>query len=238
MRLFSLLGLLLLAGCFSTNVTSQTVRGNGRADTRTERADGVREVGLAIPGTLVIEVGREHDLRIEGDANIVEQIRVERRGDHLEIRAPRNVIFQPDRPLRLTLGVERLNGVSLAGSGRIEAAGVRAGGFDVSLAGSGTVRIRDLRAESVDVSIAGSGDVTLDGRTDGLDVSIAGSGNALLGNLAARDVDVSIAGSGDATVRAEARLAASIMGSGDVRYYGNPSIDRSVMGSGNIARAN
>jgi hypothetical protein len=231
------LAVLVLAGCTSADVIGQTIEGSGTAGTRTERAAGIHHLGLAAPGTLTIEVGRESDLRIEGDDNIVDRLIVERHGDELEIRTPNRTNLRPNRPLRYRIGVASLDGVDLAGSGRIEAAGVNADAFSVDVAGSGEVVIGGLRASSVDLDIAGSGTATLDGRADAVSVDIAGSGTADVGELDARTANVSVAGSGDTTLRVSDRLDVDIMGSGDVSYYGDPTVHRSVMGSGHIARA-
>ena len=231
------LAVVLLGGCTSIDVMSQTVEGSGVRGTRTESARGVEHVALAAPGTLVVEVGRAGDLQIEGDDNLVERLVVERAGGRLTIRTPRNTNFRPDLPLRYRLHVASLDGVSLAGSGRIEAAGIEADDFEVEVAGSGTVVLGGLRASAVEVDIAGAGNAVLDGTADAVEVSIAGSGDAEAGDLAARRATVSIAGSGDVTLRASDRLDVSIAGSGDVRYYGSPRVDRSVMGSGDVERA-
>lgn len=235
----SALVLTLLIGCGSPSIAqrSRTIDGSGNLGSRAEQAPGVRGVALSVPGTLVIEVGREAPLQIEGDDNIVEAMQVERHGDQLKIRAPRNTNLHTNRPLRLTLGVASLEDVSVAGSGSIEAANIHAGSFDASVAGSGSMVLRNLDARSVDVSIAGSGDITIDGQADELDLSIAGSGDADVSRLQVGYAEISIAGSGDALVNVSNHISASIVGSGDVRYTGNPEIDRSVMGSGDVERA-
>ena len=233
----SLLILLVLSGCATPSFAQRTLNGSGTAGSRTEDARGVRQVSLAAPGTLVIEVGRVAPLRIEGDENLVRALIVEQDGDELEIRTPRNTNFRPERPLRYRVGVASLDGVSLAGNGRIESDGIRAGTFSVNLAGSGEIVLGSLDARAVELNIAGSGDVTMDGEAEDLDVNIAGSGNANVLDLAVHEAEVNIAGSGDALINVSEHLQASIMGSGDVRYVGNPRIDRSVMGSGDVEPA-
>ncbi|MCH7976946.1 MAG: DUF2807 domain-containing protein, partial [Bacteroidetes bacterium] len=182
LSLYSLLALLLLVGYATPSFAqrSQTIDGSGSPGSRSVEARGVHEISLSVPGTLVIEVGREAPLRIEGDDNIVDAIIVERDGDELKIRAPRRTSLRPNRPLRLYVGVASLQAVSVAGSGQIEAEGIRAGSFEASVAGSGSIVIGGLDANSVQVSVAGSGDVVMDGRADELEISIAGSGNAHL----------------------------------------------------------
>ena len=113
-----LLAVVVFGGCTTVDVMSQTVEGSGVRGTRTESARGVERVSLGAPGTLVIEVGREGDLEIEGDANLVERLVVEREGGRLSIRTPRNTNFRPDLPLRYRLRVASLDGVGVAGSGK------------------------------------------------------------------------------------------------------------------------
>lgn len=238
MRLFlySLLTLVLVSGCTNHSIAqrSQTINGSGSPGSRTETISGIHEVSLSVPGTLVIEVGRETPLRIEGDDNIVEVLVIERNGSELEIRAPRRTSLNPNRPLRLHLGVASLEGVSVAGSGQIEAEGIHADAFNASVAGSGDIVIGRLDARSVEVSIAGSGDIVIDGQANNLEVSIAGSGNAHVDDLSVHEAEVSIAGSGDVRLNVSEHLSVSIVGSGDVRYVGDPHIDRSIMGSGDV----
>lgn len=228
---------LALFGCTSVNTIGQTIEGSGAPAARTESAAGVRRVELGAPGTLVVEVGRAGDLRIEGDDNLVNRLVVEREGDRLRIHTPRNVNFNPEVPLRYHVGVASLEEVSVAGSGRIEVDGVEADDFAVDIAGSGDVVVSGIRASSVEVDIAGSGNATVGGQADAVSVDIAGSGNADAGRLATRSATVGIAGSGDVTLRVSDRLDVDIVGSGDVRYYGNPQISRDVAGSGDIERA-
>jgi len=216
---------------------SQTIECSGSPGSRTDATSGVHEVSLSVPGTLVIEVGSDAPLRIAGDDHIVAALVIERDGDALEIKAPRQTNLDPNLPLRLYVGVASLEGVSVAGSGQIEAEGIRADTFEASVAGSGDIVLGGLDARSVDVSIAGSGDIIIDGQASELGVSVAGNGDVLVADLIVREADVSIAGSGDVSVNASERLSVSIVGSGDVSYVGDPHIERSIMGSGDVEPA-
>ena len=239
LSLYSLLALMLLVGFATPSIAQRprTIDGSGSPGSRSVEARGVHEISLSVPGTLVIEVGREAPLRIEGDDNIVDALLMERDGMKLTIRAPRRTSLRPNRPLRLYVGVASLEAVSVAGSGQIEAEGIRGGAFDASVAGSGSIVLGDLDVNSVEVSVAGSGGVVMDGRADKLEISMAGSCNAHLDELVVNEADVSIAGSGNVFVNVNEHLSASIVGSGDVRYIGDPHINRSVMGSGNVEPA-
>ena len=227
-----------LAACINVSWgDGEPVEGSGTVDTRTVDVSDVRTVRFATPGTLVIERGAS-PLEIEGDDNVIARVVAEVRGDgQLVIEAEDGYSLRPEAPLRYRVGVDGLEGIEVAGSGRVEARGAEADEFTVEIAGSGGADVSDVRADAVRVAVAGSGDVALAGRTGWLAVEIAGSGDIDAVELAADEAEVNIAGSGDVALRAEKTLDVSVAGSGDVRYYGSPEVSRSIMGSGDVMRA-
>lgn len=82
--------------------------------------------------------------------------------------------------------------IAIGGSGTVELAG-SAKDVEISIAGSGDVKTAGLKANNCEVSIAGSGDAYIE-VNGGLDVSIAGSGDVHY--KGAPKVSSSIAGSG------------------------------------------
>ena len=235
----SFLAVLALSLAACTNVSwgdGEAVEGSGTSSSRTVEVSGIRSVSLATPGTLVITQGAA-PLVIEGDDNLIDRVQAEVRNGTLQIGTERGVSLRPRSDLRYTVGVDRLEGIEVAGSGRIEARGAQAETVTVEIAGSGGADVADIRAEAVRIRMAGSGGVTVAGQTTRLSVEVAGSGDVEASDLAADQAEVEIAGSGDVTLRAEKTLDAQIMGSGDVRYAGSPEVSRQVMGSGSVTRA-
>lgn len=211
----------LAAACLalaSAVAAAETLTGSGTPATDTRNAAGARAVSLSVPGKLEIVAGDTGKLTMTGDDNILPAIEttVERGELRIRFRERGSLNVRMKTPLRMTLVVPSIEGISVAGSGDVVANG--------------------LDARKLALSIAGSGNIALGGKAQSLEVQIAGSGDVKAGKLAARTASVSIAGSGDATVWAQESLSASVAGSGDVRYYGDPSVQRSVMGSGSIRR--
>lgn len=123
--------------------------------------------------------------------------------------------------------------ISLAGSGKIDVAGV-SGPLDLDIAGSGKVRVGT--AGRVKTDIAGAGDARFGTIGGGLKIGIAGSG-AVVAETVNGPVKVDIAGSGSVKIaNGEAKpLKVSIMGSGNIDFGGmavDPSI--SALGSGSV----
>jgi len=202
----------------SALASAETLTGSGTPATDTRNVAGTRSVSLSVPGKLEIVVGDAEKLTLAGDDNVLPAIEttVDRGELRIRFRERGSLNVRLKTPLRMTLAVKSIEGISVAGSGDVLA--------------------NALDARKLALSIAGSGNITLGGKAQALDVQIAGSGDVKAGKLEAKSASVSIAGSGDATLWARESLHASIAGSGDVRYYGDPSVQRSVMGSGSVRR--
>lgn len=219
--------MLLLSGCAD-------VSGSGNLVTEDREVSGFEKIELDGSGEIIITQGDDESLRIETDDNIMEHVKAEVKGDTLELGFKSG--FGSISPTRLTfyVGVSDLTGLSVSGSGDVEADRIDTGSLETSVSGSGAVRITELISGSIEVSISGSGRVEFAGGADDQDISISGSGEFDGGGLCGRSVKVKVSGSGDATICAEESLDADISGSGSIGYYGTPSVNMSGSGSGEI----
>jgi hypothetical protein len=219
---------------------SRQVRGSGRIATEKRAVSGFS--GLAVAGEFEVELhqGSAEGVELVGDDDLLPLVETVVEGRDasrtLRVSPRRDVDLVPSRPIRVRVDLIRLSAVSLAGSARLKARGLRTGRLDVSLGGSGDIALAALEAERLAVNIGGSGKITVDGRAPEVTLSVAGSGHAGLGGVAADDVSVSVAGSGNADVRAERRLNVTIAGSGRVRHGGAAQPVVSIVGSGDVRR--
>jgi hypothetical protein len=232
-----LVSALASAGC----AHADAVTGSGRMLTESRTAAGFEAVQLEASVKLVLRQGKQEALQIKADDNLLPLIEtlVETRGGAptLVVRWKRGTNIRSSSDSVVTVDAIRLRGLSVSGSGSIEAGSLTTDRLRMGVSGSGDVRVSDLTADDVEASIAGSGDVWAGGRAARLKVNIAGSGDADLSALTAEEVKVSIAGSGDAKVSAEQALSVSIAGSGDVRYGGKvTAVKTSIVGSGDVRR--
>ncbi|HET7729965.1 MAG TPA: head GIN domain-containing protein [Usitatibacter sp.] len=194
------------------------LEGSGNAATVSRAAKGMTAVALAVPADLELVQGPQEGLTLTGDDNILRVIQtvVEDGVLRIRFRSGEEPVRTRSR-IRIRLEMRDIQGISVAGSGRITAAA--------------------LAVPRLKVSLSGSGDVTLAGKAERLDANISGSGSLRAGRLETRHTWVSVAGSGDAELWARATLNASLAGSGTVRYFGDPKVDRQVAGSGSVTRA-
>ena len=190
------------------------------------------EITLAGPDDLIVTVGDTLDISVEGDDEVLEDLRFKRKGDSLAIG--RESSWGDSRGkaiIRVTMPAPR--SVALAGSGDIDSETL-ASDAEVSIAGSGKVKIGEVAADELDISIAGSGSLSASGSATELEISIAGSGDIDFAGLKADKVDISIAGSGDIELASDGVVEASIAGSGDVTVTGSATCKSSAMGSGTV----
>jgi hypothetical protein len=212
------------------------VTGSGNPAEEMRDVAGVHSVSFALPGTLYVEQGDAETLRIEADDNLLPHIVTRVRDGELEIGTDSRRLA-PGAPLRVHLTVRELRALRGAGSGRIEAPGLRVPSLTLAIAGSGGAYLPDLHAEELTVQIAGSGDVEISGWTLRHELSIAGSGDIEARDLASAELSANIAGSGNAHVQVSERITANLIGSGSVRYFGDPQVSSNTVGSGRVVRA-
>jgi hypothetical protein len=225
--------LLPLAACSIGGSDDAGAQSTGQGGQRAWQLEGFEKVELAGRDDVEVRVGQGFSVRAEGPSEVLDQLRIDKDGDTLEI-GRRNGSSSNTGKARILVTLPRMVGASMAGSGsmRID----RAGGarFETEVAGSGTVQIGQIQADELEIEIAGSGTVRAAGAAKSLTVEIAGSGNVEAAGLTANAAEVSIAGSGDVRATVNGRAKVEIMGSGDVDLGQGARCDVTKMGSGNV----
>lgn len=214
----------------------QKVKGDGNITTTTRSTGDYNGLKAAGPMDFKLVEGKEGEISIKGDANLMEYIVTEIKDGKLIVKEKDGYNLKPTQTIVVTVPYESIESVSLAGSGDIENSGtINAEDFKVSLAGSGDINLR-VNSDSLESKIAGSGDIELSGSTKNLMTKIAGSGDFDGKQLESVNVTAKITGSGSANVVCNGELKVRITGSGDVNYSGKPTNkDTKVTGSGSVS---
>ena len=212
------------------------IKGDGNITTTSRSTDSYE--GLKVAGSMDIKLveGKEGDITIKGDSNLMEYIITEVKDNKLIVKTKKGYNLKSTKAIVVTVPYESISSVSLSGSGDIDNSGtIEATDFDVSLAGSGDI-ILNVSAKNIESSIAGSGDISLKGSTDNLMTKVAGSGDFNGKSLNSKNVEAKIAGSGDISIVCNGELKVRITGSGDVKYSGSPTNkDTKITGSGSVS---
>lgn len=234
---FSLV-LLLTTSCIGQ--WGKRIKGNGN-QTTIERSVGEYD-GVTLSGWFDVEIieGKEGNLTIEGESNLLEYIVTEVKNGKLILKVQKGYNLKPsswDKGIKITVPVESINSLALSGSGDIVGkTTIKTNEFKTAMSGSGDIDIT-LDADSVDAAMSGSGDITLKGNTIDFKAVISGSGDIKAYDLQADNVTATISGSADIKVTANKMLQARVSGSGDISYRGNPTkVDTKTSGSGDISK--
>jgi hypothetical protein len=212
-----------------------TIKGEGEIVRQEITLPAIDGINLAFSGDVVLTPGSAQKIILEGQQNIIDNIKREVRDGHWNIAFEKNV--KEAKKVTVYMTVPSLEDVGLSGSGSIRSTGTFTGlsDLDVSVSGSGDINFAH-DSKTTDVRISGSGNITLSGATQNLDIVISGSGHVMAKELKASDCDISISGSGNATVQVNGDLETSISGSGDVWYTGNANVSARISGSGEVMK--
>ena len=220
------------------NWGNKKVKGNGDVVTETRSTGNYDGIGCAGSMDFILVAGKEGDIKLEGESNLLKHIVTEIKNGKLIVKVEKKVNIQSSRgkTIKVTIPFKNINSVSLAGSGDVISEDkISSNDLKVSLSGSGDM-ILNVDSQDLKGSLAGSGDITLKGNASKAKLSVAGSGDIHAFNLNTDNTTASIAGSGDIEVNCNGNLKASIAGSGDIEYKGNAEVTKKVAGSGSVSR--
>lgn len=214
------------------------IKGNGKIVT-IERSTGDYD-HIAVSGFFDVELvpGREGNLALEGEENILKHIITKVDGRKLIIKMEKGYQINPSsykKGVAITVPIDVINSLTCSGSGDITARKIiKTDRFETTMSGSGDVFL-DIDALSVISSMSGSGDLALKGKTRDLSIKISGSGDVEAYGLVAENVEAIVSGSATINVTATQMIDARVSGSGDIDYRGNPKkVTTKVSGSGDI----
>ena len=231
--------LLAVLLCITTIQAQKKIKGNGNMTTINRTTSDYDSVQFEGPFDYVLVSGKEGNIKLEGEENLLPYITTQVKNGTLVISTNKKVNVQASRNkmIKITVPYQKIATVSLAGSGDLWSEdNIFSPQLKVSVAGSGDAKLM-VEATSIEANIAGSGALTLSGKTSNLKLRVTGSGAYKGADLHADDGDVSVAGSGDAVISCHGHLKARVVGSGNIKYHGNPKTeDIKVTGSGQISK--
>lgn len=211
------------------------IAGQGSGNTRTYQVAGFTGIDLRGSDDVDVRVGPGFSVRADGDAKLLDRVKIEQVGTTLRIgRTATSGFSWGGKGARIFVTLPSLAEASIAGSGDMTVDRVTGPNFKGAGAGSGTLAVGAVAVDALHLSLAGSGDIKLAGTTKSLEASIAGSGDLEAGGLTAMNADVSVAGSGSVRAAVDGPAKVSVMGSGDVDLGGKAHCETSKMGSGSV----
>ncbi len=207
----------------------------GSGGTRTYPASGFTTVALRGGDDVDVRVGPGFSVRADGDADVLDHLKIARDGDTLRIgRVSTSGWSWGGKHAKISITMPVLVGTAVAGSGDLTVDRVVGARFKAANAGSGRLAIGQLVVDQAEFDLAGSGGVRAAGEVKALKVSMAGSGSLDAADLKAAQADVSVAGSGRVRAGVHGPAKVSMTGSGDVDLGSDARCETSKLGSGSV----
>ncbi len=234
--LLVVLAILVMAGsCIF--IDAERVKGNGNITI--EERKGLNAHRIRLAGFMDVELsqGNETEVKVEADDNLQQYIITEMEDGILVVRMRGNIHFINSERLKIYITTDRLEQLTLSGSGNISGTNKFTGSDHLKLRVSGVGDLKlDFNTPRLEAEISGSGSLTLSGETRDAKIQINGVGDCNAESLKAENATVKIAGSGDVKIFADNNLDVIIRGIGSVYYKGAASVSQKISGSGEIKR--
>ncbi len=218
-------------------IDSESVKGNGIISVEERKELNAHRIRLS--GFMDVELtqGNGTEVRVEADENLQQYIITEMDDDVLVIKMRNNIRFINSERLKIYITTDRLEQLTLSGSGNISGTNKFTGSDRLKLRVSGVGDLKlDLNTPELEAEISGSGSLVLSGETRNAKIQINGVGDCNAETLKAENASVKIAGSGDVKVFADTNLDVTIRGVGSVYYKGAATVSQKISGSGEVKR--
>jgi len=225
---------LFLTSCSAQNWGK--VKGDGNVITEKRRVGDFDELGVSGSFDVFLVKGKEGDLTIKIEENLLPYLVTEVANGKLKIRWKTGTSINTRKGVEITVAFESINAIGLSGSGDIVGKDViKSDTFEVAVSGSGDMDL-ELDVQKMEAAVSGSGDMDLKGTATNFEAAVAGSGDIDGVNLKTEKASLRVSGSGGITITVLNELDAKVSGSGSVKYKGKPSLeDVKVSGSGTVS---
>jgi len=225
---------LFLTSCSAQNWGK--VKGDGNVITEKRSVGDFDELGVSGSFDVFLVKGKEGDLTIKIEENLLPYLVTEVANGKLKIRWKTGTSINTRKGVEITVAFESINAIGLSGSGDIVGKDViKSDTFEVAVSGSGDMDL-ELDVQKMEAAVSGSGDMDLKGTATNFEAAVAGSGDIDGVNLKTEKASLRVSGSGGITITVLNELDAKVSGSGSVKYKGKPSLeDVKVSGSGTVS---
>lgn len=194
----------------------------------------ISELVLSVTADYVIRSASMAQLRITGEARVVDMIAANLTGKVLKIES--KGAFSTQQKLLIELDLPMLARLEVDAPADLVLESLQGNRLAVKVTGAADLSLKNLNLNAFVLDIEGSATIEAIGHTIEQKVGIQGTGTYKAENLVCDSARVVIDGAGDADVWARRRLDIKVAGSGTVRYKGSPVIHQQLDGAGSIEK--
>jgi len=201
----------LAAGCHGMRAQ---IKGSGNRER--QKRDVAAFTSISTEGTFTIEITCQKDrsLEVEGDDNVLEYVTADVGSNILRLKSTKSL--RTNEPVKFTISVPNLEGLSVNGAGHIEIKGMNNDKFEIDSNGAATI--------------------VVSGKTKVIDVGANGAGKIDAFNLQASRGVVDSRGVTRIDLDVSDQLDATVNGPSTVTYKGDPVVHKTVNGPGKVER--
>lgn len=214
--------MLLLFSFQSCGFDVNAIKGNGNLQSVEKNVtyfDAIKASGMF---KIYLEEGDVPFVRIDTDENIHEYIKLEVKGNTLEISMERNQTYNPTR-LEVYITVNHLRKLELSGATSLSASHIiSAEELVMEMSGASDVNMM-VDVQKLETIVSGAGSINIEGNAAYHKVRLSGAASLKCVDLITRETSINLSGAGSADVHATEKIDASISGVGSIKYAGNPS---------------
>lgn len=207
------------------------------SSTETRNVGDFTKVTFGIAGELIINIGPEYALSLEGRRSVLGEVETRVSDGRLMIRKSSSGFTFNNERITVRITMPLMEALSLSGSGKaLVADRLVSDKLNLVVSGSGKLVVSELEVDELACVISGSGDIIADqgGSVDEGKIVISGSGSLSGEHVMIDHLNVAVSGSGSCCCQVSDSLDAVVSGSGNVTYNGNPRINARVSGSGRV----
>lgn len=229
---------LSLTALFALPLCAQKkIKGNGSITTINRTTKTYEAISVSHFFDIELVEGLEGQLILEGETNILENIKTEVVDGVLVIKPKTKSALKPSRQIgvHIIVPVEAISSIALSGSGNLVGLKLlKVDKLNISVSGDRKVDL-NIDAKIVEAYASGSGKIKLSGQAEELYASLSGDGNLNSYEMTAQKATIGASGSSRARVVASELLSASASGNGHIWHKGNPvKLNSNISGSGKI----
>jgi len=213
--------------------SSDGTKGSGHVISETRNVGDFHAVDAG--GALHVEltVGPAASFKIEGEDNIIKQIKSVVNRGVLRIYTEGNI--NPQKEVRVTLTAPSIDGLNISGASEMQAKGVKADKLDLDCSGASKLFMTGS-AVGIDLQVSGASETSFEGLNN---TAISGqvSGAAKLvavGSLGVVDLDASGASRVDLSKARAKRVKLDLNGASNAQVIASDRIDAELSGASNL----
>lgn len=201
--------------------------------------EGTKKLKISGIFNLYLAQGDSPSLRIEGDEELVQKLKVNQNGEWLELDFEKvnEKFFKKNSKVNVYLTLSELEEFVFDGVGNIKTE-TPLNIDEVTIKGDGVGNLNlELQANTINAVFSMLGNINLKGSVNTIGLSNDGMGNVDASELIAQNMTLKTSGIGRVAVHCKGDLSITVDGIGAVSYTGNPNvIKEEINGIGKVTR--